>query len=119
MLLEGATDTAAFEAYVEHLLVPALVPGQVVVLDNLSAHKSVRVRDLIEARDCAMWFLPAYSPDVSPIEEAFSKLKALLRRAEARTREALHVAIAKALEHITALDAQGFFTHCGYGLQAH
>jgi transposase len=119
MLLEGATDTAAFEAYLEHLLVPALVPGQVVVLDNLSAHTSVRVRELIEACGCAVWFLPAYSPDVSPIEEAFSKLKALLRRAEARTREALHVAIAKALEQITALDAQGFFTHCGYGLQAH
>ena len=119
MLLEGATDTAAFEAYVEHLLVPALVPGQVVVLDNLSAHKSVRVRDLIEACGCAVWFLPSYSPDLSPIEEAVSKLKALLRRAEARTREALHVAIAKALEQITALDAQGFFTHCGYGLQAH
>ena len=85
MLLEGATDTAAFEAYVEHFLAPSLVPGQIVLLDNLSAHKSARTRALIEARDCELWYLPAYSPDLSPIEHAFSKLKALLRRAAART----------------------------------
>ncbi len=119
MLLEGATDSAAFEAYVQQVLVPALAPGKVVVLDNLSAHKRPRVRTLIEAQGCEVWFLPSYSPDLSPIEEAFSKLKALLRRAEARTREALHAAIAKALEQISACDAQGYFAHCGYGLQAH
>ncbi len=119
MLLEGATDTSAFEAYVEQVLLAALAPGQVVVLDNLSAHKSPRVRTLIEEQGCAVWFLPSYSPDLSPIEEAFSKLKTLLRRAEARTREALHTAIAQALTQITAVDAQGYFAHCGYGLQAH
>jgi transposase len=119
MLLEGATDSAAFEAYVAQFLVPALVPGKVVVLDNLSAHKRPHVRTLIEAQGCEVWFLPSYSPDLSPIEEAFSKLKTLLRRAEARTREALHTAIAQALEQISASDARGYFAHCGYGLQAH
>jgi transposase len=116
MLLEGATDTAAFETYVAQLLAPALPPGKVVVLDNLSAHKSPRVREVIEARGCTVWFLPAYSPDLSPIEEAFSKLKAVLRRAEARTRATLQQAIADALDMITAQDARGYFTHCGYGL---
>jgi len=117
MLLEGATATAAFEAYVEHFLASALAPGKVVVIDNLSAHKNARVRELIEARGCELWFLPSYSPDLSPIEEAFSKLKALLRQAKARTQEALRAAIATVLEQITALDAQGYFAHCGYGVQ--
>ena len=116
MLLTGATDTAAFEAYVAHVLAPALPPGKVVVLDNLSAHKSPRVQALIEARGCTVWFLPAYSPDLSPIEEAFSKLKAILRRAEARTRAALEQALADALDLITAHDARGYFAHCGYGI---
>jgi transposase len=116
MLLEGATDTAAFAGYVEHFLAPALIPGKVVVLDNLSAHHSAGVQALIEVRGCELWFLPAYSPDLSPIEEAFSKLKTLLRRAEARTRETLQAAIATILEQITALDAQGYFAHCGYGI---
>ncbi len=117
MLLDGATDTAAFETYVEQYLAPALEPGQVVVIDNLSAHKRTQVRALIEAQGCDLWFLPSYSPDLSPIEEAFSKLKTLLRRAEARTREALHDAIALVLDQITAQDAQGYFAHCGYGIQ--
>ncbi len=116
MLLRGATDTAAFEAYVEHVLAPTLTPGKVVVIDNLSAHKSTQVRVLIEARGCEIWFLPAYSPDLSPIEEAFSKLKALLPRAEARTRAVLEQAIAEALGRITSPDAQGYFAHCGYGI---
>ena len=114
MTLEGATDTAAFVAYLEQVLAPALRPGQVVVLDNLSAHKSERVRTLIEARGAELWYLPAYSPDLSPIEHAFSKLKALLRRAAARTREALEAAIAEGLDQITATDARGWFAHCGY-----
>ncbi len=118
LLLEGATDTAAFEVYVEQVLAPELRPGQVVVIDNLSAHKSERVRTLIEARGCELWFLPAYSPDLSPIEEAFSKLKALVRRSEARTREALYDAIATALERIRASDAHGYFRHGGYGTRA-
>ncbi len=117
LLLDGATDTAAFEVYVEQVLAPELRPGQVVVIDNLSAHKSERVRTVIEARGCELWFLPAYSPDLSPIEEAFSKLKALVRRAEARTRDALYDAIATALERITPSDAHGYFQHGGYGTQ--
>jgi len=114
LVLTGATDAAAFVAYVEQVLGPTLTPGQIVVLDNLSAHKDTRVRAAIEARGCALWYLPAYSPDLSPIEEAFAKLKNLLRRAAARTREALVEAIAQALDLITAADAQGFFQHCGY-----
>lgn len=114
MVLDGATDTAAFEAYVQQFLAPTLQPGQVVVLDNLSAHKSPRIRTAIEACGCELWYLPAYSPDLSPIEEAFAKLKLLLRRAAARTKAALLDAIADALAQITAMDAQGFFAHCGY-----
>ncbi len=114
MVLEGGTDTAAFEVYVRQFLVPTLRPGQVVVLDNLSAHKNPRVRTLIEACRCELWYLPAYSPDLSPIEAAFANLKTLLRRAAARTTAALLDAIAAALAHVTAADAAGFFTHCGY-----
>src|SRR3712207_5435243 len=117
MVLEGATDTAAFEAYVEHFLVPSLKPGNVVVMDNLSAHTSGKVRTLIEAKGCELWYLPAYSPDRSPIEEAFSKLKNWLRRAEVRTRAALPEALATALAGITALDAQGYFRHGGYAVK--
>ena len=115
MLLTGAADTAAFEAYVEWVLSPSLTPGRVVVMDNLSAHKSERVRGLIERRGCGLWYLPSYSPALSPIEEAFSKLKQSLRKTRARTREALERVIAEALELITAKDARGYFTHCGYG----
>jgi transposase len=118
MVLEGATDTAAFTAYVEGFLVPTLSPGQIVVMDNLSVHKSARVRTLIEGCGCELWYLPAYSPDLSPIELAFSKLKTLLRRAAARTSEALEQAIAQALEQITARDAHGWFAHCGYQSEA-
>ncbi len=114
LVLTGATDAAAFVTYVEQVLGPTLTPSQVVVLDKLSAHKDQRVQALIEARGCELWYLPAYSPDLSPIEEAFAKLKTLLRRAAARTREALLEAIAAALDQITAADAHGFFQHCGY-----
>lgn len=117
MVLDGATDTAAFAVSMRHFLLPTLQPGHVVVLDNLSAHKNPRIRTLIEGCDCEVWYLPAYAPDVSPIEEAFAKLKMLLRRAAARTKAALLDAIADALAHITAVDAQGFFTHCGYATQ--
>jgi transposase len=116
MVMSGATDTAAFEVYVTHFLAPSLRPGQIVVMDNLSAHKSRRVQEVIAARGCELWYLPSYSPDLSPIEEAFSKLKALLRRAQARTYEALENAIAMALDQITAADARGYFGHCGYQL---
>lgn len=112
--MQGATDTAAFVVYIEHFLLPSLLPGQVVVMDNLSAHKSVQVRALIEGCGCELWYLPSYSPDLSPIELAFSKLKTWLRRAKARTHEALEAAIARALDEIGASDARGYFAHCGY-----
>lgn len=114
MAIEGSTTTRVFEAYVERFLVANLQEGQVVILDNLGAHKSERVRELIEARGCKLIFLPAYSPDFNPIEQAFSKIKALLKKAAARTREALIEAIAQALRGITAGDIQGWFAHCGY-----
>jgi transposase len=112
--VDGPTTSAVFEAYVEQVLVLTLRPGQVVVLDNLTAHKGDRVRELVERRGCELMFLPPYSPDLNPIEEAFSKTKALLRRAEARSRAALVDAIGRALSAMTARDARGFFEHCGY-----
>ncbi|HEY6409865.1 MAG TPA: transposase, partial [Ktedonobacteraceae bacterium] len=114
MIIEGAVNAAAFETYLEHILVPSLHPGQIVVLDNLRVHKGARVRQLIEDKGCQVLFLPAYSPDLSPIEETFSKIKAFLRRVGARTREALEEAICQALLTVTAQDAQGWFRHCGY-----
>lgn len=114
MMLEGAADGSAFEIYVEQILAPSLRAGQTVVMDNLSTHKGARVRRAIEARGCQLLFLPSYSPDLSPIEEAFSKLKAYLRRVGARTREALQEAMIQALATITAQDAKGWFRHCGY-----
>ena len=114
MILEGSVNGQVFEAYVEQILAPSLSPGQIVVLDNLSAHKGARVRHLIEERGCELVFLPAYSPDYSPIEETFSKLKTFLRRVGARTHEALQEAIGQALETVTPQDALGWFTHCGY-----
>ena len=114
LILEGSANTVAFELYVDQVLAPSLQAGQIVVMDNLQAHKSARVKQAIEAKGCQLLFLPGYSPDLSPIEEAFSKLKSALRRTAARTREALEEAIAQALLTITAQDAQGWFQHCGY-----
>jgi transposase len=114
MILEGSANAAAFEIYVEQLLVPSLHAGQLVVMDNLRAHKGERVRQAIEAKGCQVLFLPGYSPDFSPIEESFSKLKNSLRRAGARTREALEEAICQALLTVTAQDARGWFSHGGY-----
>jgi len=112
--VEGATTRAAFEAYVEHALAPSLSPGRVVVMDNLCAHKGGRIREIIEERGCELLYLPPYSPDLNPIEEAFSKVKGLMRRAQARTREALIEAMGKALDAVSARDARGFFEHGGY-----
>lgn len=114
LLLDGAADAVAFETYVEQLLAPSLHPGQIVILDNLSIHQGRRVRQAIEAKGCHLLFLPAYSPDFSPIEEAFSKLKIHLRRVGARTREALQEAIAQALPLVTDQDGRFWFRHCGY-----
>jgi transposase len=114
MTVEGATDAEVFEAYVEHFLAPSLCEGQVVVLDGLGAHRTQRVRELVERRGADLVFLPSYSPDLNPIEGAFSKIKALVRKEGARVREALVEAIGRALGAITAEDAAGWFAHAGY-----
>ena len=114
LAVEGATNANVFETYVERVLAPTLRRGQVMIMDNLSAHKGERVRKLIEGQGCELMYLPAYSPDLNPIEEAFSKIKRLLRKAEARSREALLEAIGAAISAITDQDARGFFEHCGY-----
>jgi len=114
MTVEGGTDTAVFATYLDHVLLPALSPGMLVVVDNVGAHQPDRIRALVEATGCELVFLPAYSPDLSPIEEAFSKLKALIRAAAARTWEALDAAIAAALEAVPPADAAGWFAHGGY-----
>ena len=114
LAVEGSTTAEVFEAYLEHSLAPELKEGQVVVMDNLAAHKPDRVRELIEDRGCELVYLPPYSPDYNPIEEAFSKVKRFLRRLGARTRDALLEAIGTALDEVSAKDAKGFFAHCGY-----
>jgi transposase len=112
--LEGSADRESFSLYLEEVLCPALRRGQIVVMDNLSVHKSRYVRELIERRGCELWFLPAYSPDLNPIEEAFSKAKGILKKAKARTLQALFEATARALSAVGEEDARGFFGHCGY-----
>jgi transposase len=114
LAVEGSTTREVFEAYLKDVLAPTLVPGQVVVMDNLSAHKGGRVKEIIEGRGCELLYLPPYSPDFNPIEQAFSKVKGLLRRAESRTREVLIEAMGRALSAVSARDARGFFGHCGY-----
>jgi transposase len=91
----------------------------VVVMDNLTAHKGERIRELIEDQGCELMYLPPYSPDFNPIEEAFSKIKCLMRKAEARSREALLEAMGKAISALSAEDARGFFEHCGYRVMVH
>ncbi len=113
MTIEGGTDAPVFEAYVEKELAPSLVAGQVVVFDRLGAHRTEKARELIEARGCEVVFLPSYSPDLNPIEEAFSKIKNLVRKAGERTREELDRAIAQALKAVTLRDVVGWFAHCG------
>lgn len=114
LAVEGSTTREVFEAYLEQALAPTLMPGQVVVMDNLSAHKGGRVKEIVEARGCELVYLPPYSPDFNPIEEVFSKIKGLMRRAEARTRQALIEVMGRALCAVSARDARGFFRHCGY-----
>jgi transposase len=114
LVVEGSTNGMVFETYLEEVLCPTLERGQVVVMDNLSAHKGERVRELIEGKGCELLYLPPYSPDLNSIEEASAKLKALLREAGARTREALIGSMGRALEAVTAKDARGFFEHRVY-----
>ena len=117
MTIAGSIDSAAFAAYVQHFLIPSLRPGQVVILDNLSAHKSAAAREAIEAAGCKLRFLPAYSPDFNPIELAFAKIKSRLRAAAARETETLHRATADAIDGITRADAHAFYAHCGFALR--
>jgi transposase len=119
LAVEGATTAMVFESYVERALAPTLKSGQIIVVDNLSAHKGERVRELIEARGCQLLYLPPYSPDFNPIEEAFSKIKGLLRKAQARSRETLVEALGRAISAVTAIDAGAFFKHGGYCLPVH
>lgn len=116
MTIDGPTDTAVFRAYVAQVLVPTLVPGDVVVMDNWGAHKVKGIREAIEAAGAALLYLPPYSPDWSPIEPCWAKLKTCLRAAKARTREALDDALTCAIDRITAADARCWFAHCGYAL---
>ena len=115
MLIPGPVDTDVFRAYVQHVLLPTLRSEDIVVLDNLSAHKAPDIRACIEATGAWLWPLPPYSPDLNPIEEMWSKVKTALRAAAARTEEALYQAVAQALGTVTTEDAQGWFRHCGYG----
>jgi transposase len=113
MTVDGATDKEVFRAFVEQVLCPTLCAGDIVVMDNLGAHKGPGIREAIEGCGAQVMYLPPYSPDLSPIEPCWSKLKTLLRRVGARTREALDAAITQALEQITAADALAWFTPCG------
>lgn len=113
-LTDGAANGDLFEAYIEQIFAPTLSSGEIVIMDNSSIHKGKRVRELIEARGCRLLFLPAYSPDLSPIEEAFSKVKTVLRGIGARTRETLYEALEYAITTVTANDASAWFHHCGY-----
>jgi transposase len=116
MTIEEATDTEIFLAYLDHVLCPQLRPGDVVVMDNLSSHKVKGVRERIEAAGAELLYLPPYSPDLNPIEKAWSKLKLLLRSAKARTKDVLDQAITDLLPQITPDNAQAWFKHSGYGV---
>jgi transposase len=114
MLTDGPTNALVFRGFVKHFLVPALRPKDIVVMDNLPSHKVSGVRELIEEVGAQLWYLPPYSPDLNPIEKIFAKVKALLRKAKARTDSALYRAIRNALRNVTAADCKGCFESCGY-----
>ncbi len=116
MTIEEATDTEVFRAYVRQVLAPTLRTGDVVVMDNLSPHKSPETIGIIEQAGGSVRFLPAYSPDLNPIEKMWSKIKGKLRAAKARSRRSLDHAIARALKTVTAADARGWFASCGYSI---
>jgi transposase len=116
MTVTGSVDTICFDAYVEQVLSPCLRRGDVVVLDNLGAHKASCLEQVAEARGAQVLWLPPYSPDYSPIENCWSKIKMALRAAKARTRDELDKALAKALKLVTKADIQGWFAHCGYSV---
>jgi len=116
-VVDGAVNADVFEAFVERVLVPDLRAGDVVVMDNLSSHKRVRTRQLIETAGAQLLFLPPYSPDLNPIEMIFAKIKQILRSLACRTREQLWGIIQPVLDQVTASDAANCFRHCGYTLQ--
>lgn len=116
LVLDGPMDGGAFLAYVNQILVPGLKPGDIVIMDNLPAHRVKGVREAIEAAGADLHYLPPYSPDLNPIEKAFSKLKAILRKAAARTRDDLWAAIGQALAAFTPQECRNYFASCGYGL---
>ena len=117
MMLDGAVNRLAFEAFVEQVLTPTLRPGDLVVMDNLSSHKGARTPELIHAAQAELVYLPPYSPDFNPIEPAFSKIKQALRSLSIRTVESQWSTMQSVLDQVTGSDAQGFFRHCGYTLQ--
>jgi transposase len=117
LVVDGPVDGRVFGAFVERVLVPALRPGQIVVLDNLSVHKSAAARHAIEQAGCQLVFLPSYSPDLNPIEQAFAKVKQALRRREARTWETVVAAIGQIIDTVTPADARAFFTDAGFPLR--
>lgn len=114
MVVEGGADGRVFESYLRESLLPTLGEGDVLVMDNLRVHKTDRVREMIEGAGVEVLYLPPYSPDFNPIEEAFAKIKNLLRKAGARVREALVEAIGMALSEVSEADARAFIEHCGY-----
>jgi transposase len=114
MSIQGSSDTESFGLYVRNVLAPRLRSGQIVLMDNLSVPKAGWVRDLIEQKGCQLWLLPSYSPDLNPIEEAFSRVKNLIRKAKASMLEALFAVTGRALETVSEEDARGFFDDCGY-----
>jgi transposase len=116
LTVEGAVDTLCFNAYVEQALAPRLRPGDVVVLDNLGAHRASCIEEVAAGRGARVLWLPPYSPDFSPIEQCWSKIKAYLRGAKARTRTELHKALAHGVNLVTKADTRGWFKHCGYSL---
>ena len=116
MTVEGATDGEVFKVYVEEVLCPTLRRGDIVVMDNLGAHKVSGIREAIEGRGAKLLYLPPYSPDLSPIEPCWSKIKTILRQAAARTREALEAALKQAISMVSKSDALAWFAHCGYPL---
>lgn len=115
ILLDGPVNAETFAGYVEECLLPELEPGDILIMDNLPAHKSARITQAVENAGCILVYLPPYSPDLNPIENMWSKVKAILRKRAARTFEALLEAVAEALRAITFEDCDGYFQHCGYG----
>jgi transposase len=114
MAVQGATTSRVFETYLERVLAPTLRPGELVIMDNLGAHRPKKIQELIEERGCELLYLPSYSPELNPIEEALSKIKHILRKIGARTKDVLIEAMGLALAAVSAEDAKGYFAHCGY-----